>query len=122
MPDIRPMTSLPTDFNSLDADGRVASLLELAPVIWYEAVPGVLIKVYDGEGNSCLATVAEVHGNLLLATPYWPTWESPTDATFNGTLGSQGGPSGGQGASMAPPIILNSTLTGASPLQTELAR
>ncbi len=116
------MTSLPTDFNSMDAVGRIASLLELAPIVWYQPVPGILVKFYDGEGNSCLGVVSEVHDNLVLATPYWPSWESPSDALLTGNVGPLGGsPSASTGVE-GQPIVLDSALTGVSPLKTELAK
>jgi hypothetical protein len=72
--------ALSTDFNSIDERGRVATLRELGRVFWYEPAPGVLLRLHDGDGNYCYGVVDEVHGDLILATPYWRTWESPSTA------------------------------------------
>src|SRR5258707_1751154 len=122
MPDIRPMTSLPTDFNSMDAVGRIASLLELAPIVWYQPVPGILVKFYDGEGNSCLGVVSEVHDNLVLATPYWPSWESPSDALLTGNVGPLGGSPSARTGVGGQPHFLDSPPNGRPPLKSAHAQ
>ncbi|SRR6266700_2177817 len=83
--------SLSTDFNSIDEGGRVATLRELGRIFWYEPAPGVLVRLHDGDGNTCYGVVAEVHDDLILAAPYWRSWESPSRATVTRPIAAMPG-------------------------------
>ncbi len=81
------ITALPTDFNSVDEHGYVATLHELGRVFWYEPAPGVLVSLYDGDGDSCLGVVQEVHDDLILVRPHWASWQAPSRALLTGSVG-----------------------------------
>lgn len=37
-------------------------------------VPGALVQLFDGDGNTCYAEVERVEGQLVVTRPIWQTW------------------------------------------------
>lgn len=104
--------ALSTDFNSVDEGGRVATLMELGRVFWYAPAAGVLVHLYDGDGNSCYGVVDEVHGDLILVTPHWQSWESPSNTKVTTSIPSMPGAST-PGEAVGRPASMNSAVDGA---------
>jgi hypothetical protein len=49
-------------------------------------VAGSIVRLYDGDGNSCLAAVVRVDDELLWARPDWNTWRVPVEISESPTV------------------------------------
>ena len=63
---------LRTDFNSADDDGLLAALP--AGGVADALRPGVIVRLFDADNNSCRGAVERIEGNLVYVRPAWETW------------------------------------------------
>lgn len=62
-----------TDFNNLRRDGLLTALLGFGGSI-EPPVSSERIRLFDGDGNSCIAFATRFENDLVYAKPDWSTW------------------------------------------------
>lgn len=62
------------DFNMIEADGTLP--VDPAEYTGFAPAVGLLVRLRDEDGNSCLAVLTSVDSDLLLATPQWETFHA----------------------------------------------
>lgn len=62
-----------TDFNNVRRDGVLTALLGFGGS-FEPPMPGERIRLFDGDGNSCIAFAERFENDLIYAKPNWSTW------------------------------------------------
>lgn len=64
------------DFNDVDQDNRLRALGKFASSGWETVGPNQWVRVYDEEGNECLALVESVVDGFFYLRADWDTWQT----------------------------------------------
>jgi len=63
-----------TDFNTVRDDGLLSALIGAGGGSDRTPEVGEVIRLFDGDGNTCFGVVTRVDDDLVYAEPDWRTW------------------------------------------------